>query len=55
MKAEAVAVAKFLAGLGLKMRRTQLVIDQPGGKRIPVNCEYIIGTKLHYAIMTHKE
>jgi len=54
MRAEAVNVAKYLVGLSLKMRRTQLVIEQ-AGRRLPVNCEYVIGTKLHYAIMTHKE
>ena len=54
MRGEATAVAKFLAGLNIKKRRTQLVVEQ-AGKRIPVNCEYVIGTNLHFTVMTHRE
>ena len=55
MKVEAAAIAKYLAGLGIKSRRTQLVIEQAGGKKVPMNCEYVLGTNLHLAIMTHRD
>ena len=55
MKIEAIAVAKYLVGLGIKTRRTQLIVDATGGKRIPMNCEYVIGTNLHLAVMTHRD
>ena len=54
MQQEAVAVAKYLMGLGMKMSRTQLIVDAGQGKRYPVNCEYVIGKNLHFTIMTHK-
>ena len=55
MHAEAGAVAKFLMGLDMKMKRTQLVIEQGPGQKKPVNCEYVTGTDLHLAVMTHKD
>lgn len=55
MKEEAMAVAKFLIGLQIKSRRTQLIVDLPGGKRQAVNCDYVHGTNLHLEILKNKD
>ena len=55
MKDEAMAVAKFLIGLQIKSRRTQLIVDLPGGKRQAVNCDYTHGTNLHLEILKNKD
>lgn len=37
------------------MKRTQLIVDKPDGKKQAVNCEYILGKDLHAAIILHRE
>ena len=54
MREEAAAVGKFLLGLGIKSKRTQLIVEQQtpqGPKKKAVNCNYILGTNLHVAIL----
>ena len=58
MTEEATEVAKFLLGTDLKMKRTQMLVEtrvEDKVKRSVLNCEYITGTNLHFAIMSHKE
>ena len=58
MQEEATAVAKFLLSTDLKMKRTQMLVEtrvEDKVKRSVLNCEYITGTNLHFAIMSHKE
>lgn len=55
MKKEAEAVAKFLIGLEMPTRRSQLIVEGGDGKKKAVNCEYVVGTKLHFTIMTNAE
>ena len=58
MRNEAANVGKYLLSLDIKSRRTQLLVEQQtpqGPKKKAVNCNYILGTNLHVAIMTHKE
>ena len=52
---EAKAVAKFLIDLNMRQRRTQLIIEQEGGKRAVVNCEYVTGTDLHFNVMSNSD
>ena len=58
MRDEAASVGKFLLSLDVKSRRTQLIVEQQteaGPKKKAVNCNYILGTNLHVAVLTHKE
>ena len=55
MMEEAKAVAKFLIDLNMRQRRTQLIIEQEGGKRAVVNCEYVTGTDLHFNVMSNSD
>jgi len=58
MREEAAAVGKFLLSLDIKSRRTQLIVDSQtpqGPKKKAVNCNYILGTNLHVAVLSHKE
>jgi len=50
---EAEAVAKFLMNLDLKMRRTQLMIKEHGGKHRYMNAEYVLGKDLHFQILSN--
>jgi len=36
-------------------RRSQLIVEGGDGKKKAVNCEYVVGTKLHFTIMTNAE
>jgi hypothetical protein len=42
-------------GLGMRTRRTQLIVNGAGGKKFPVNCEYVLGKDLHFQIMVNKD
>ena len=55
IREECTKVAKFLMGLGMRTRRTQLIVAGEGGKKFPVNCEYTLGKDLHFQIMTNRE
>jgi hypothetical protein len=55
VKVEAEKVAKFLLDLQLRTKRSQLVVTGTGGKKFPVNCEYILGTNLHLAVLSNKD
>ena len=57
MQVEAEAVAKFLFALDLKLHKTQLVVEAaaPGGKKRAVNCNWVSGTNLHFAVLHNKD
>ena len=57
MQVEAEAVAKFLFGLDLKVHKTQLVVEIPNGagKKRAINCNWVSGTNLHFAVLANKE
>jgi len=42
-------------GLGLKTRRSQLVIREKDGKARVVNCEYVLGKDLHLGVLLNKD